>query len=311
MKVLLNGFVYVLIRFAFFWLRLLPYLVSRTLCRIFAGFIWEMDSKHRRIGMLNLSFAFPDSPPSWHADVLRRSFYQLGNLAAEVARLPQMRREEVISKVTYEIDRGLANYLAGKQDGRGLLFVTAHIGAWELLPAAHAARGYPLSFLVRELDNPFLNSWSRQIRHKFGNETLDKRNSVRQVLRILKEGGDVGFLLDQNVQDREAVYVSFFGREAATSPIVAALAIQSGAPIVAGFMLPTNQAGHYKMRFYSPLRANPEADKEKEVLRLTLAINERIEEVIREFPHCWLWGHRRFRTQSDGTNPYNSPEEIE
>lgn len=310
MKVLLNGFIYVLIRFAFLGLSLLPYLVSRTLCRVFARCIWAMDSKHRRIGMLNLSFAFPDSPPSWHADVLRRSFYQLGNLAAEVARLPRMRREEVISKVTYETDRGLANYLAGKQDGRGLLFVTAHIGAWELLPAAHAARGYPLSFLVRELGNPFLNSWSRQIRHKFGNEALDKRNSVRQVLRILKKGGDVGFLLDQNVQDREAIYASFFGREAATSPIVAALAIQTGAPIVAGFMLPTNQAGHYKMRFYSPLRANPGADKEREVLRLTLAINERIEEVIREFPHCWLWGHRRFRTQADGMNPYSIPEEM-
>ena len=288
MKVLLNGFIYVLIRFAFLGLSLLPYLVSRTLCRVFARCIWAMDSKHRRIGMLNLSFAFPDSPPSWHADVLRRSFYQLGNLAAEVARLPRMRREEVISKVTYETDRGLANYLAGKQ----------------------AARGYPLSFLVRELGNPFLNSWSRQIRHKFGNEALDKRNSVRQVLRILKKGGDVGFLLDQNVQDREAIYASFFGREAATSPIVAALAIQTGAPIVAGFMLPTNQAGHYKMRFYSPLRANPGADKEREVLRLTLAINERIEEVIREFPHCWLWGHRRFRTQADGMNPYSIPEEM-
>jgi KDO2-lipid IV(A) lauroyltransferase len=305
-KTLLHSLVYMLIRLMFLGLSLLPYLVSRALCRICAVFIWKIDSKHRRIGMVNLSFAFPGVPLSWHADVLRRSFYQLGDLAVEVARLPRIRREEVMSRVTYEVDRGLENYLVAKQDGRGLLFVTAHIGAWELLPAAHAARGYPLSFLVREFDNPFLNNWSRKIRHKFGNDTLNKRDSVRQVLRILKKGGDVGFLLDQNVQDREAVYVSFFGREAATSPSVAALAIQSGAPIVTGFMLPTNRAGHYKIRFYPPLHAKPGIDKDKEIARLTLAINERIEEVICEFPHCWLWGHRRFRTQSDGTNPYNN-----
>ena len=137
------------------------------------------------------------------------SFLHLGELAVELSRIPAMRRGEVRRRAPYEEGRGLDNYLKAKNSETGVLFVTAHISAWEFLPAAHAAGGYPLSFLVRRLDNPWLDRWSRRIRCKFGNGVLDKRQSIRKVMSLIRGGGDVGFLLDQNVMEREGIYAPF------------------------------------------------------------------------------------------------------
>lgn len=295
---------YLGVRLCFTLLGWAPRRLAYAVCRCIATLIWRVDSKHRAIGMTNLSIAFPERPPGWCLKVLSDSFRNLGELAVELSHLTGMRRDEVRKRIPYEEGRGLENYLKARSFGRGVLFVTAHVSAWEMLPAAHASRGYPLSFLVRRLDNVWLDRWSETIRCKFGNRILDKRDSIRKVMSLIKRGEDVGFLLDQNVMEREGIYVPLFGRPASTSSSVAALALRTGAPVVVGFLCPQARSGFFRIRFYPPLRARPKAEAEGEILRLTALINGRIEEVIREFPAYWLWGHRRFQTQPDGRNPY-------
>ena len=263
-----------------------------------------VDSKHRFIGMANLAIAFPDRSIAWRRKVLLDSFRHLGDQAVELSRLRGMGSAEMRRRVRYDSPHGLANYLEACASGKGVLLVTAHVSAWELLPAAHAARGYPLSFLVRRLDNPWLDRWSETIRCRFGNRVVDKHRALRKVLKLIQERKDVGFLLDQNVQESEGVYAPLFGRPASTSSSVAVLAIRTGAPVVLGFLCPDSRAGFYRIRFYPPLYARPKEESETEVLRLTAEINRHIEEVIREFPSYWLWGHRRFQTQPDGGNSY-------
>ena len=124
-------------------------------------------------------------------------------------------------------------------------------------------------------------------------------------MSLLREGKDVGFLLDQNVQESEGVYAPLFGRPASTSSSVAALAVRTEAPVVLGFLCPDYRRGFYRIRFYPALYALKEENPEAEVLRLTAEINRHIEEVIREFPSHWLWGHRRFQTQPEGEHPYD------
>ena len=257
-------------------------------------------ARHRKIGLRNLAIAFPDKSPAWHLETFRRSYQRLGHLAVEVARLPQLSRTRAASRVCYEPGRGVENYQQARRMDRGVLFVTAHISAWELLPSAHALLGHPLTFVVRPLDNVFLESWTNRVRSRFGNRTLPKNNVLRNVVKVLRQKEDIGFLLDQNVQEKEAVFAPFFGLPAATSPAVAALAIRTGAPVVAGFIYPRSRTGHYTIRFYPPIVAT----EQDTVPILTSRINALIEEVIREYPDCWLWGHRRFHTQPDGRNIY-------
>ncbi len=304
MKKVKNWVLYLGVRLSVTLLRWTPRALAYVICRRIAALIWRVDSKHRAIGMTNLGIAFPERSVGWRRRVLLDSFLHLGELAVELSRIPAMQRGEVRRRAPYEEGRGLENYLKAKNSETGVLFVTAHISAWEFLPAAHAAGGYPLSFLVRRLDNPWLDRWSRRIRCKFGNGVLDKRQSIRKVMSLIRGGGDVGFLLDQNVMEREGIYAPLFGRPAATSSSVAALALRTGAPVVLGFLCPRARPGFFRIRFYPPLRARQEAEAEGEILRLTTLINDRIEEVIREFPAYWLWGHRRFQTQAGGRSPY-------
>ena len=296
---------YLMVRLSFAFLRGMRRPLANSICRFIAILIWSIDSKHRSIGMKNLSIAFPQRSIRWKKMILRDSFLNLGELTVELSRIPGLERSEICKRVIYEEGYGLENYLRAKDSGKGVLFVTAHISAWELLPAAHAARGYPLSFLVRRLDNIWLDRWSRKIRCKFGNKIVDKRRSIRKVISLIRRGEDVGFLLDQNVMEHEGVYVPFFGWMASTSSSVAALAIRTGAPVVVGFICPGPKLGLFKIRFYPAFRAQEKAEMSSEVLRLTTLINQRIEEVIQEFPARWLWCHRRFQTQPDGINPYS------
>jgi KDO2-lipid IV(A) lauroyltransferase len=254
--------------------------------------------------LVNLQIAFPNESEKWHLQALRRSFQQLGDLAVEVSRLGGLTSEDVKSRVHYDVGSGIENYLQVKRTGSSVLFATAHLSAWELLPAAHALHGYPLSFVVRPIDNALLEKWVASIRCQFGNQTLPKPTALRQTVKLLREGADVGFLMDQNVQERDGVYAPLFGQPACTSSALAKLSLKTGIPIVAGFIYPKEKKGEYGIRFYPPIYPVPSDNHEEDVIGLTTRVNGHIEEMVREHPGNWLWGHRRFRTQPDGNDLY-------
>ncbi|MFB3906555.1 MAG: lysophospholipid acyltransferase family protein [Acidobacteriota bacterium] len=303
MKRGLDWLVYILVRGLFLFLAMLPRGLARRFCRLLADLIYLFDGKHRRIGLINLSLAFPDRDVRWRKRVLRKSFRQQGDQAAELSRLPSLDAGEVRRRIPYEPGRGIENYLRARERGKGVIFLTAHISAWEILPAAHAAHGYPLSFVVRPLDNPLLDRWLEKLRSQRGNRAIGKAVAVRRAFRILKAGGDVGFLIDQNIQAKEGVFVPFLGQQACTTTSVAALALKTGAPVVPGFIYPSAGSG-YTIRFYPPIEVRQSGDEAADIVRYTAQFNTYVEAMVREFPQCWLWGHRRFATQPDGADLY-------
>lgn len=304
MKRGLDWLVYLLVRGFFLVLAILPRRLARRFCRLIADLIYLIDEKHRRIGLINLSLAFPNESVPWRRRVLWDSFRQQGDHAVELSRLESLSLDEVRRRIPYEPGRGIENYLEARKQGRGVIFVTAHISAWEILPAAHAAHGYPLSFVVRPLDNPLLDRWLERLRSQRGNRAIGKAVAVRRAFRVLRGGGDVGFLIDQNIQEKEGVFVPFLGQLACTTSSVAALALKTGAPVVPGFIYPSSGCGRFAIRFYPPILVAPSGDEARDIVRYTAEFNTYVEQMIREFPHCWLWGHRRFATQPDGSNPY-------
>ncbi len=291
------------------FLRMLPGGVAYSLCEKIAEAVFLVDRKHRRIGMVNLRIAFPEKEDSWRLEILRASYKELGRHVVEVSRLAVAETSDISRHVSYEQGRGLENYLKAKEKGKGVIFLTAHFCAWELLPTAHAVLGHPLSFLTRPLDNPYLDDWVTALRSRFGNRVVSKFGSVRGILRILKDREDIGILFDQNVQEKDGIFAPLFGRLACTTASAAAIALKTGAPVVAGFMLPTPVKGKYLIRFYPPFEAERSGDREQDLVSNTARFNRYLEEVVTEYPQCWLWGHRRFRTQPDGRDPYGFSDE--
>lgn len=182
--------------------------------------------------------------------------------------------------------------------GRALV-LSAHLGNWELLAAAHRVAGYPLAVVVRPLDVPWLNALAVRFRQKAGVELIAKRGALRPVLRALEAGRLVAVLLDQNASRSDGLFVPFFGRLASTSRSLAVLSLRTGTPIVPIFI--RREAGHrHRVSIHPPLADVPDGPLEARVAAVTARCAEAIEAAIRAMPDQWLWMHNRWRTRPAG-----------
>jgi len=188
--------------------------------------------------------------------------------------------------------------LAYAQD-KGVLFVTGHFGFWELQAMVHAVQVEPVAILARALDNPYLNGLLEDIRQRTGNTVVYRRGTIRRVMRTLHAGHGVAVLIDQHIVTRDAIYVDFFERPAATTSAVAALALRTGAPVVPVFALPLGR-GRYRMIYEHPVEP-PRADSAEAIREFTQRCTDVLEMYVRRHPELWLWMHRRWRDDGPAT----------
>ncbi|HEV3141957.1 MAG TPA: lysophospholipid acyltransferase family protein, partial [Vicinamibacterales bacterium] len=165
------------------------------------------------------------------------------------------------------------------------------------------ARVEPVGVLGRALDNPLLNQLLEDIRQRTGNPVLYRRATIRRVLRLLQDGRGVAILIDQHIMSRDAIYVDFFERPAATTSAIAALALRTGAPVLPVFALPLGR-GRYRMIYEHPV-APPsaeavEADRDAAMREFTQRCTDVLEMYVRRHPDLWLWMHRRWRDTNPG-----------
>ncbi|HSW40037.1 MAG TPA: lysophospholipid acyltransferase family protein [Acidobacteriota bacterium] len=304
--------VYLLARLIMSFLRAVPRATGTRLVRFLASIFYYLDARHRHIADVNLTIAFPGWSAKKRSRIARASFQNAAMNLLEVSRMPHLTAETISSLVVYDESHGLDNYRAARGKGTGILYLTGHFSAWELLPAAHALHGFPLSFITRPLDNQLLETFLRGIRESKGNHVIYKKNSARQVLKALNADHDVGILMDQNTGLNEGVFSDFFGIPAATSASVALFALRTNAPVLPGY-LTAMKDGRYRIKFLAPIEVARTGDMEYDIKKNTRLFNDVLETIVREQPEAWLWGHRRWKYQPEG-NPRDlyrlSPEEL-
>lgn len=187
--------------------------------------------------------------------------------------------------------------------GKGLILCSAHYGNWEIMNLALGFRGLPMSAMARPLDNPLVHKFLEDIRVRPGNRVIYKHKSVRKIFSNLKENRVVGIVNDQDVHDLNRIMVPFFGRNAATTPVPAAVSIKTGAPIITGYAQPLKD-GNYLLTFGQLIWPDQTADKDQETARITLLLNQRLEEQLNRAPEYWMWMHQRFKTGADGVTDF-------
>jgi Kdo2-lipid IVA lauroyltransferase/acyltransferase len=210
----------------------LPRPVSRGLAASIARGLYALLPQLRKTTEFNLRLAFPDWTDARRAEVTRGMVRNLGWMAAEFARLPRYTKQNIEQ---YVILDGHENFLEGQRRGKGVLYLTGHIGAWELSSFAHALYGFPLHYMARPLDNPRIDALVNRYRCMSGNEPIFKNESARALLRILHGKGTVGILADQNTMREEGVFVDFFGKPACTTTGLARVALHTDAAVVPGY----------------------------------------------------------------------------
>jgi len=250
--------------------------------------------RRRRVVLENLAQAFPDLSADERRRLARQSWQHIGMTIVELARVLARPLQATLDEMTMEgrehIQRAMTEH------GRALM-LTAHLGNWEYLSAAHHLVGYPLAIVVRPLDAPALQIMADTMRRKTGVEIIDKRGALRPVLEALRRGRMIGILLDQNASRREGTFVPFFGRAASTSRSIALLALRTRTPIVPIFIRREGPGRHRVVAEPHVPMPDPANDLEGAVVELTARCTAVIERVVRQTPEQWLWAHDRWRTR--------------
>jgi KDO2-lipid IV(A) lauroyltransferase len=274
----------------------LPLSVARGACGLLAFLSYWFWPRLRRIGKLNLRLAFPEWSGREQRRVLFGLFQNLGRMLADFAHFPRMNRDNIERFLVYD---GFENYARAQEQGKGVLFLTAHFGNWEISSFAHGLYGYPCNFVVRELDNPLIGALVESYRSRSGGRAIEKTKFGPQVLRAFKNAEAVGILMDQNMLLGEGSFVDFFGRPACTTTAPARLARRTGVPIVLGLVIWDKKAKKYRLRF-DPVEWIKKDNAEEEILANTANFTHLIEEYVRRYPDHWLWVHRRWKTRPPG-----------
>jgi KDO2-lipid IV(A) lauroyltransferase len=275
----------------------LPRDLARGLAATVASALYAMLPKLRRTAEFNLRLAFPEWDATQRRSAIRGMVRNLGWMAAEFARFPKYTRENIEEVVVLD---GHENFLNGQRRGNGVLYLTGHIGAWELSSFAHALYGFPLHYMARPLDNSKVDALVNRYRCLSGNRPIFKNESARALLKILKDAGTVGILADQNTMPEEGVFVDFFGKSACTTTGIARLALHTDAAVVPGYAYWDAGIGKYRLRFEPPVELVRTGDTERDVFVNTQKFAKVLEAIIQKHPEQWVWVHARWKTRPQG-----------
>lgn len=277
----------------------LPRPLTRAVCQALAVGSYFLWPRLRQVGLFNLRLAFPDWPQRQRRRTLFRTFRGFGRMLADFAYFPRLTRTNVERLIVYE---GFEHYACAQARGKGVLFLTAHFGNWELSSFAHSLYGNALNFASRQMDNRLLDALILRYRCLSGAKPIEKNDFARRALQALRQGEAVGMLMDTNMLPAEGTFVDFFGRPACTTTGPARLARKTGAALVLGLAIWDAKLGKYRLRF-EPVSWIEHEDPEEEIRLNTAYFTKLIEDYIRRYPDQWLWVHRRWKTRPPGSPP--------
>jgi KDO2-lipid IV(A) lauroyltransferase len=279
---------------------LLPRPLARAKGITLGLIVYLVHGRLRRVGMRNLALAFPGKSRRERARILRGEYVSLGRQLAEFCLFPHYTKENVNRVVVYD---GFENFERAFARGKGVIFLTAHLGGWELSAFVHSLHGHPLSIVMRSLDNPYVDQLIQSYRTMHGNRTVDKGDFIRGLLSAMRAGETVGILMDTNMTPPQGVFVDYFGIPACTASGLARIALRTDAAVVPGFTIWDDRLRKYRLRFDPPVELVRTEDEQADIVANTARFTQIIEDYVRRYPEQWLWVHRRWKTRPEGQPP--------
>ena len=274
-------------------------MIRRCLGALGAGVGWLLWALRVRRGVVmdNLRLAFPEWSDARRRAVGRAMFVRLGRMAPDFLFVTGLRSEEIDRLFVYE-PGALERIADARRRGRSVVVCTAHFGNFENLAAVHNMKGYPITMIARRMGGGWLARLWRRGRERAGVQELvvTRGETLRAALRAMREGRVLGYVIDQNMAARRAIFPTFFGVPAATSPTPAYLALRAKAEVF--FALDVQlEDGRHRIVIEGPLRVPESGDRDADVLAFMQGLNHRLEHWIRLHPEQWYWVHRRWKTR--------------
>jgi KDO2-lipid IV(A) lauroyltransferase len=253
----------------------------------------------RGLVLKQIAGAFPELAPAEVRRIARAAYANLGRTTIETALLGTMGPAAVMDM--FEGADGWELVEEARAGGRGIIFVTGHLGNWELGGAYVAARGIPLDAVVRRMSNPLFDRYLTRTRRRIGMVVVPDAEAVRRTPRSLRENRGIAFVSDQGVKGLASTFVPFFGRPAKTPRGPAVFALRLGVPVLfaAGVRQPS---GRYRF-VVERVPVVETGDRERDVDTIVAAYTAVLERWVRRVPEQYFWHHRRWRRQPPDTPP--------
>ncbi len=246
----------------------------------------------------NLKIAFPELSPGETDELVRNIWANLGSIVAEYPHLRTICATRAEERLEIVMQEPLEVF---NLTGKPAVFVTAHLGNWEISAAAIAHLGVPLTVVYTALQNPHMDRLLSEARDALGFRTVERANAARELLRRLKHGTSVGLLVDQRVDSGEPV--PFFGKDMLTSTTPAQLALRFNCDLIP-VQVQRLQDARFRVTFHKPVTADDlNADSAEQALQITRKINNLFESWIRERPHEWMCTKRRWPKDPNRGHP--------
>ena len=280
------------------FLKLLPGRLAARFGRKLGLLFYLLDRRHRKVAIDNLTSAFGSKwSPAEIERVAKNSFENLGESAVEMIRMENRSPQEILKAISVD---GMEHYREAAGKGRGLVFIGAHFGNWELLGIGISLLFQKGFMVARKLDNAYLHNKLNRFRTFTGNRVINKNDAFWEMIRLLKKGELVCVLMDQNVARREGVFVPFFGRPACTNKGLAMILLKTKTPMLPIFMI-RQKNGTHRIVVGPEIPLVQTGHLKNDIRQNTVQITRAIEEMIRQYPDQWLWMHRRWKTELESS----------
>ena len=277
-------------------IRLLPLTICMLMEKFLGYAAYLIDRKRCAIAEVNLRYAYGEDLSDFQIqEIIRRSYSHLASVGIDFIKLPQMVNGNNW-KHYFEIE-GLEFASKALKEGKGIIFVSGHVGNWEVLGCAMEFLFHqPVHSIAKHMENPFSDRFLTKLREEGGQKIIFAENASREILRVLKNNQLLGILIDQHVREN-GILVDFFGQKAATTRSVATISLKTGTPVIMLFARRDSRRYRFKVTLSKPIQIAKTDNLEKDILTLTQKCTNIIESRIREHPYEWLWIHRRWKTR--------------
>jgi Kdo2-lipid IVA lauroyltransferase/acyltransferase len=292
---------YLLLAFFGNIVRLLPRKVMLFIGARAGDFIYYCAPLRKKITVEQISRAFPEKSRKEISGIAREAYANLAINSLEHLCLPFLTQEDLLSIVDFKNEEVLQNALRHK---KGVIFVGGHFGNWEYPGAAASAKGYPITYVVADIGNPYIDRMVNRHRKQAGITVLTKRMSIRTMLQALRDNNAMAMLMDQDA-GRNGVFVDFFGIPCSTPRGPALFALKTGAVLL--FISSVRRPDGSLQVVFEEIDVDCSAGATSENIHgLTQRCTAKLEKHVRQHPGHWFWMHRRWKTQ-----PGNSSENEE
>ncbi len=250
----------------------------------------------RGLVLEQLALAFPGWSEAKRKALLPELYIHLAAFGLETLALASraMTKERLIGEIEGPVQDG-GWVEKSRRENQPWILVTGHIGNWEWVGSYLCTMGTPILAVVKPMHNSRVDEMVVAYRERFGVGITRTDQSSRSLVKQIRSGGVVGIIGDQDA-GRRGIFVPFFDHPASTAQGAAWLSYRLNVPIVPVW---TTRAadGRHRIKMSEPIWPDPNAEKDAEILRLTVRHTQWLEDAIRQTPAQYFWVHRRWKTR--------------